>query len=99
VSASIALGATVARGGAKATLYESTVLELVILRFNSHKLFVKERQMKKMAVENFEAPVAKVVPVAAEESGLFGFMVGEFKITGDIESPVFPAKRWKRTKK
>jgi len=55
--------------------------------------------MKKMAVEKFKAPVAKVVPVAAEESGLFGFMVGEFKITGDIESPVFPAKRWKRTKK
>jgi hypothetical protein len=99
VSGAIAPGSTVARGGAKATLYESTALELVILRFNNHKLFVKEGQMKKMAVEKFKAPVAKVVPVAAEESGLFGFMVGEFKITGDIESAVFPAKRWKRKKK
>jgi hypothetical protein len=30
---------------------------------------------------------------------LFGFLSGEFKIIGDIESPVFPAKRWKKIKK
>jgi len=30
---------------------------------------------------------------------LFGFLSGEFKIIGDIESSVFPAKRWKKIKK
>jgi len=34
-----------------------------------------------------------------ENVRLFGFLAGEFKIIGDIESPVFPAKRWKRIKK
>jgi prevent-host-death family protein len=45
------------------------------------------------------AAMVKVVPVTAEENGLFGFMDGEFKITGDIESPVIPARRWKRVRK
>jgi antitoxin (DNA-binding transcriptional repressor) of toxin-antitoxin stability system len=44
------------------------------------------------------AAMVKVVPAAAEESGLLGFMVGEFKITGGIESPVFPVKRWESVK-
>ncbi len=35
-------------------------------------------------------PVVKVVPVVPEKSELFGFMAGEFKIVGDIESPVAP---------
>ena len=30
---------------------------------------------------------------------LFGFLAGEVKIIGDIESPAFPAKRWKKIKK
>jgi hypothetical protein len=30
---------------------------------------------------------------------LFGFLAGEVQIVGDIESPVFPAKRWKKIKK
>jgi len=30
---------------------------------------------------------------------LFGFLAGEVKIMGDIESPVFPAKRWRKIKK
>jgi hypothetical protein len=30
---------------------------------------------------------------------LFGFLAGEVKIIGDIESPVFPAKCWKKIKK
>ncbi len=33
------------------------------------------------------APLVKVVPLASEGDELFGFMAGEFKITGDIESP------------
>jgi len=44
-------------------------------------------------------PVVKVVPVESRKNNLFGFMAGEFKITGDIESPVVPLKQWKVMKK
>lgn len=43
-------------------------------------------------------PVVKVVPVESETSDLFGFMAGEFKITGDVEAPV-PLQIWGITKK
>ncbi len=39
-------------------------------------------------------PVAKVVPIASKKQDLFGFMAGEFKIAGDIESPVVPLEAW-----
>ncbi len=39
-------------------------------------------------------PVAKVVPVTSKRQDLFGFMVGEFKVVGDIESPVVPLEEW-----
>lgn len=45
------------------------------------------------------APVVKVVPVASENAGIFGFMAGEFKIEGDVESPVVPLKQWEIMKK
>lgn len=35
-------------------------------------------------------PVAKVVAVTSKKQDLFGFMAGELKIVGDIESPVVP---------
>ena len=44
-------------------------------------------------------PVVKVVPIGSRKNNLFGFMAGEFKITGDIESPVVPLKQWKVMKK
>ena len=44
-------------------------------------------------------PVVKVVPVETRKNNLFGFMAGEFKITGDIESPVVPLRHWKVMKK
>jgi prevent-host-death family protein len=44
-------------------------------------------------------PVVKVVPIEPRKDNLFGFMVGEFKITGDIERPVVPLKQWKVMKK
>jgi len=44
-------------------------------------------------------PVVKVVPVESNESDLFGFMAGEFKIVGDVESPVIPLKHWEVMKK
>jgi prevent-host-death family protein len=43
-------------------------------------------------------PVVKVVPVESEKDDIFGFMNGEFKIVGDIESPVAPLKQWKITR-
>ena len=39
-------------------------------------------------------PVAKLVPVSSGQQDLFGFMAGEFKIIGDIESPVVPPDEW-----
>jgi prevent-host-death family protein len=39
-------------------------------------------------------PVAKVVPVTSKKQDLFGFMAGEFKVVGDIESPVVPLEEW-----
>lgn len=44
-------------------------------------------------------PVAKVVPVASKKQDLFGFMAGEFKIVGDIESPVVPLEEWEVLRK
>jgi prevent-host-death family protein len=44
-------------------------------------------------------PVVKVIPAQSEKSDLFGFMAGELKIVGDIESPVVPLKHWKIFKK
>jgi prevent-host-death family protein len=44
-------------------------------------------------------PMVKVVPVKSEPDHLFGFMAGQFKIAGDIESPVIPGKQWKVTRK
>jgi hypothetical protein len=32
--------------------------------------------------------VVQVVPIASGKGDVFGFMAGEFKIVGDIESPV-----------
>jgi prevent-host-death family protein len=44
-------------------------------------------------------PVVKVVPVESQNSDLFEFMDGEFKIVGNIEAPVVPLKQWKIMKK
>jgi antitoxin (DNA-binding transcriptional repressor) of toxin-antitoxin stability system len=40
-------------------------------------------------------PVVKVIPMGAEKDDIFGFMAGEGRIVGDIESPVVPLKDWK----
>jgi len=39
-------------------------------------------------------PVAKVVPDASRKQSLFGFMAGESKIVGDIESAVVRLEQW-----
>jgi prevent-host-death family protein len=36
-------------------------------------------------------PVVQIVPIASINSNVFGFMAGEFRVTGDIESPVWSA--------
>ena len=43
-------------------------------------------------------PVVKVVPVESEKDDIFGFMAGQGRIVGDIESPVVPLKDWKITR-
>jgi prevent-host-death family protein len=43
------------------------------------------------------APLVKVVPVASEKIGIFGFMMGKVRIVGDIESPI-PVE-WEVTRK
>ena len=40
-------------------------------------------------------PVAKLVPFKHDPDSIFGFMAGEMRIVGDIESPVVPLKDWK----
>ena len=40
-------------------------------------------------------PVAKIVPFRHDRDSIFGFMAGEMRIVGDIESPVVPLKDWK----
>jgi prevent-host-death family protein len=44
-------------------------------------------------------PVAKIVPVTSKKQNLFGFMVGQFRIVGDIESPVISLEEWKVMRK
>jgi prevent-host-death family protein len=39
------------------------------------------------------APVVQVALVGSGSGDIFGFLAGEFKIVGDIESPMFPEKR------
>jgi prevent-host-death family protein len=44
-------------------------------------------------------PVAKIVPVTSNKQNLFGFMVGQFKVIGDIESPVMSLEEWEVMRK
>lgn len=71
-------------------------------KFKTHCLSVMEDVRatgEPVVVTKRGEPVVKVVPLASEENELFGFMAGEFKITGDIESPVVPAEAWEVMKK
>ena len=54
--------------------------------------------MKKTAAGKPTARVTEDVQGPRKDK-VFGFLAGEVKIIGDIESPVFPAKPWKKTKK
>lgn len=45
------------------------------------------------------APLVKVVPVEAAKTDLFGFMVNDFEIVGEVEAPVLPPSAWKITRK
>ncbi|MGH9680404.1 MAG: type II toxin-antitoxin system Phd/YefM family antitoxin [Candidatus Acidiferrales bacterium] len=40
-------------------------------------------------------PVVKVIPAEPEKVDILGFLAGQFKVVGDIESPVVPAGDWK----
>ena len=39
-------------------------------------------------------PVAKLVPVTSEKDDWIGRLNGQFKVTGDIVSPVVPLEDW-----
>jgi prevent-host-death family protein len=57
-----------------------------------------ERTGQPVIVTKDGKPMVKIVPIEPDADDLFGFMAGEFKIAGDIESPVVPLKQWKITK-
>jgi len=71
-------------------------------KFKTHCLSVMEDVQatgEPVVITKRGTPVVKVVPVASEQPELFGFMAGEFKIIGDIESPVIPPGDWEVMKK
>ena len=71
-------------------------------KFKTHCLAVMQDVQatgEPVVVTKRGAPVVKIVPVASGEDELFGFMAGEFRITGDIESPVIPPEEWEVMRK
>ncbi len=57
-----------------------------------------QAKRKTVTITKHGKPVAKLVPVEEEKKdSIFGYMKGEVKILGDIESPI-PAGAWKRLK-
>ena len=52
-----------------------------------------------VVITKWGEPVVQVAPVDSENDDIFGFMAGQFKIVGDIESPVVPLHQWEVTKK
>jgi hypothetical protein len=58
---------------------------------------MKKTKAEKLKVRSVTEDVRG--PRKDDKDELFGFLAGEVKITGDIESPVFPAKRWKKIKR
>lgn len=71
-------------------------------KFKAHCLSVMQRVKatgEPVVVTKRGTPVVKVVPAESAENELFGFMAGEFEITGDIESPVIPPEEWEVMKK
>ena len=70
--------------------------------FKAHCLrVIKEVQAtgEPVVITKRGAPIAQVAPIAAGTGDVFGFMAGEFKVIGDIESPVVPLKQWEIMKK
>ena len=45
------------------------------------------------------APMVQVAPIVSGKGDVFGFMAGEFRVLGDIESPVVALKQWEIMKK
>ena len=39
-------------------------------------------------------PVAKLVPVEAEQDEIFGFLEGKGRIVGDVVAPAFSPEEW-----
>jgi prevent-host-death family protein len=52
-----------------------------------------------VVITKWGAPIVQVARVDSENGDVFEFMAGQFKIVGDIESPVVPLDQWEVTKK
>jgi prevent-host-death family protein len=81
--------------------YEVTMRKMAAGKFKARCLAVMEEVRatgEPVIVTKRGEPVVKLVPAEPKEGDLFGFMAGEFRITGDIESPVVPISAWEVTK-
>jgi prevent-host-death family protein len=47
-----------------------------------------------VVITNHGKPVAELVPFKRDPDSIFGFMAGEARIVGDVESPISPAEDW-----
>ena len=52
-----------------------------------------------VVVTNKGFPMVRIVPVTSTAGEVFGFMKGEFKIVGDIESPMASVKQRQVTRR
>ena len=71
-------------------------------KFKEHCLAVMDEVQatgETVVVTKRGKPVAKVVPVETAKTSIFGFMAGDIRILGDIQSPVSPLSDWKVMKK
>lgn len=71
-------------------------------KFKTHCLAVMDDVLatgEPVVITKRGRPVVKVVSADTEDSEIFGFLSGQFKITGDIQSPLVPLSAWKVTKK
>jgi prevent-host-death family protein len=71
--------------------------EICATQFKKNFLKLIDRVYKKqepLLVTKRGKPWVKVLPVRASEDDFLGHLEGEFKIVGDIESPIDPPDAW-----
>lgn len=66
-------------------------------KFKAQCLAVMDEVQKKrhaVVITKRGKPVAKLVPVEAQQDEIFGFMKGKIKIKGDIVKPALSLREW-----